>query len=313
MRTLKIYLSMERCIHTWVHHTAELKRRSESSSQSKFRAAMSNLEADDPDLATFINIAGNLIFSEQPEIETKSIRKDETKTKGVVNENEVIDLVANEHEIKTQEKKRRVVNSGNIGLLLDAMIYNLGFGVRTKNQGDYTKGRDEEDMVGSDDANKSVVISVLDNDSLIKLCNSKIRSLVNRMIKQFAYSNERKNKYYIPMFQLIAVLALFRQLRKIEKRDGFLTLKESFVPEKERKKLLSESVKYLFGKNYKFASKALIELDHESIDEFSRLNGLLLWLTKDCDIDIRSTGKTDLGVDYSQIRNDSISKVILLI
>lgn len=313
IRSININLSDGRSIFTWVHHTTELSRRSESSRQAKFRAAMSTLESDDPDLSNLINIVGNVIFEEQQDVDPNAVRTPRVKGKDNEQEDRIVQLVTNLPESKKKISKRRIVNSGDLGLIMDTLIYNLGLGLRPVKQGGYTRGRDEEDIIGSDDEDTSDYISGLGNPDLIKICHAKIRNIVNRMLKQFSRVHVRKSKYYIPIIQLVAVMALFRQLRKFEKRDRFIPAHETFVPEKERKKLLFGALPYLFGKSYQFVNQSEKELVDEPIDEFSRLKGLLLWLAKDCGIDIRSTGQKQLGVDYDKLKKDALSKAKILV
>jgi len=313
IRSIKINLSDGRSIFTWVHHTAELSRRGESSRQAKFRSAMSTLESDDPDLLNLINIVGDVIFKEQQDVDPKAVRPPGVNVKDNEQEAPIVQLVTNLPEIKKKKSKLRVVNSGDLGLIMDALIYNLGFGLRPVRQGGYTQGRDEEDMIGSDDEDTSDFISGLENPELIKICHVKVRNIVNRMLKQFSRVQVRKSKYYIPIIQLVVVMALFRQLRKFEKRDEIIPSNETLVPEKERKKLLFGTLPYLFGKNCQFVNQAEKELVDEPIDEFSRLKGLLLWLAKDCGIDIRSTGQIPLGIDYDKLREDALCKAKILV
>lgn len=315
IRSIIISLSGGRSIFTWVHHTIELSRRSESSRQAKFRAVMSTLESDDPDLSNLINIVGNMIFDERQDVDPKAVKPSRGKEKDNVPEGkQVVELVTDLPERKLKKNKRRIVNSGDLGLVMDALIYNLGFGLNpVKQPGGYTKGRDEEDVIGSDDDAPSEIFGGLGNPELIKICHAKVRNIVNRMLKQLVHVRERKSKYYIPVVQLVTVMALFRQLRKIEKRDSVIPPGETLVPVKERERLLSGVLPYLFGKEFQFVRKAQEELVDEPIDEISRLKGLLLWLAKDCGIDIRSDGKSQLGVDYDKLREDSVSKAKILI
>ncbi len=317
IRSIKITLSGGRYIFTWVHHTIELSRRSESSRQAKFRAAMSTLESDDPDLSNLINIVGNVIFDERQDVDPKALRESRPKEKeGGPEGHRIIDLEADIPERKFKNNNRRMVNSGDLGLVMDALIYNLGFGLRpVKGPGGYTKGRDEEDMIGAadDDDDTNDNIGGLGDPELIKICHAKVRNIVNRMRSQFALAQKRKGKYYIPVVQLVAVMALFRQLRKIEKRDGAIPPGETLVPEKERERLLSGVLPYLYGKDFQFVNKAEEELIDEPIDEISKLKGLLLWLAKDCGIDIRSSGHVQLGIDYDKLREDAISKAKILV
>jgi hypothetical protein len=307
VRIVRISDIFEQVLTTWVHHTADLSRRCESSRQAKFRTAMASLETDDPELPKLINIVEKIIFDEHHEVDFKAFKRPtgNTKSKDNIDKNVKLSISLDEIQRKNSSR-RRIVNSGDLGLIMDVLIHNLGIGLRSHGPGIYSDGRDEEDMVGSDDEESPENSNVLSNQEIVKICNGKVRTIVTRMLKQFDMA--KKQKYYKPLIQLVTVLALFRQLRKFESANTAFSIHESLVPQKDRERLLFGALPYLYGEKFRFIERAEAELVDEPIDEISRLKGLLLWLGKDVGVDMRQGGERPLGIDYSALRFESVAR-----
>jgi hypothetical protein len=308
IRTVSISELNGQIFTTWVHHTADLSRRSESSRQAKFRSAMTSLETSDPDLPNLIRIVEKVIFDEQNDIDPKAVKRPKGKAKTEDQNEKTVRLSISLDDIKKKASRRRIVNSGDLGLIMDILIHNLGIGLRSRGPGTYSNGRDEEDMIGSDDEETPEIINILNNREIIKICNGKVRTIVNRMLKQFEKAQKRKCEYYKPLIQLVAVLALLRQLRKFESANTTFSLPVSLIPEKVRERLLFGTLPFLYGEKLQFIERAEAELVNEPIDEISRLKGLLLWLAKDVGVDMRPSKKKHLGIDYSSLRRESVER-----
>jgi len=298
---------------TWVHHTAELSRRSESSRQARFRSAMASLETDDPDLPNLINIVEKVIFDEQHVVDTKTVKHTDGRNSEKEQSEKNVKLSISLDEIKKKKSRRRIVNSGDLGLIMDALIHNLGIGLQNKKVGAYSLGRDEEDMIATDDEETPDLTGIIGGSEIVSMCHRKVRNMVTRMLKQFSRVQNRSDKFYIPIVQLVAVMALIRQLRKFENGNAMIPIKTTLVPQKERERLLDGVLPFLYGKNTSFVSRAEKELIDEPIDEISRLKGLMLWLAKDCGADIRAKKKKRLGVDYDRMRRESFARAKMLV
>jgi hypothetical protein len=269
---------------------------------------MASLETDDPDLPNLIHIVEKVIFDDHNDVDPKAVKRSPRKVKTEDHVEKTVRLSISLDDIKKKASRRRIVNSGDLGLIMDVLIHNLGIGLRSRGPGTYSNGRDEEDMIGSDDEESPEILNVLSNQDIIKICNGKVRTIVNRMLKQFDNAQKRKCEYYKPLIQLVAVLALFRQLRKFESGNNTIPLSVSLIPEKDRERLLFGTLPLLYGEKSRFLERAEADLVDEPIDEISRLKGLLLWLAKDVGIDIRPRKKKRLGIDYSKLHRESIER-----
>jgi hypothetical protein len=100
------------------------------------------------------------------------------------------------------------------------------------------------------------------------------------MIDQLKLAATDETRQTGAVIQLIAVLALIRELRHLDKLKRWRSTGQSLAEAKDRRYLLDESIKYLLG-----SSSHLIDVADkaagESTDEAIQLRVLLLWLAWD--------------------------------
>ncbi|MDM8554223.1 hypothetical protein QUF75_05785 [Desulfococcaceae bacterium HSG7] len=270
-----------------IHHESEINRRSVSSQQAQFRRTMASLQSDNPDLENLILTIEKIIFEEPVEIEPSAKRKKCKKATRSQTDEEISTLAIDIKETKIEKRRKRLVTSGGIGHLIDVLVHHLGIELDKENDGTDEKGRNEEELVGTDDDDNDKENDLIDIPKVVKICNGKVRRLITKMIKTFAMTSKKKSGYDQCLMKLLAVLALLRELRVLDCRLEGIPYQQSLFPEEERIKLLTESLKYLYGNEYQFLNNTDNELIDAPWDELSRLHGLLLWLTHDCGADFR--------------------------
>jgi hypothetical protein len=113
--------------------------------------------------------------------------------------------------------------------------------------------------------------------------------------------------------QLVAVLALLRQLRKLDIEKEWVPKGKTLVPDKELKRLFLGVLPFLYGKSHDFINKAKEELVDEPLDEISRLSGLMLWLAWKCGYDLKKPKPKALGVDYERDFKKNVERAQLLL
>lgn len=310
---LGIHLKNKKSFYAWVHHTYEILRRSESSKQAQFRASMASLETDDPDLINLLQTVESIIFDDPCETDKKVIKSPKQKKPEEEPSKEIESLGVHLKDTKKEKRRKRIINSGDLALILDVLIHNLGLGLERGPEGLDHKGRDEEELVGSDDEDGPDGDVKIDGKTLAQMCNRKVRTIINRMLKQFERRKETGKQYYIPVVQLVAVLALFRQLRKLDIKKTWIPIGMTLLPLKELKRLYSGVLPLLYGVKNSFVEKAKEELVDDLFDEFSRLHGLLLWLAWECGADFRKPKKKKLGCFPEEDRQKNIERAQFLL
>jgi len=313
VRAIEIHLKRSKILYVLVHHTLEIARKCESSRQAKFRIAMASLDSDSPDLENLIRVVEKVVFDETQDI-AQEVRRASKKstTPPRQSDEKIISLGVHLEDTKKAKKRRRVINSGDLALIMDYLIYNLGIGLLREPPKIDPLGRDEEDLIGSDDETEDIEIKI-DGETLVRMCNNKVRNIVTRMLKQMDRIKKMGKHYSHPIIQLVAVLALFRQLRKLDIEKEWVPKGKTLVPDKELERLFLGLLPFLYGKSHDFIKKAKDELVDEPLDEISRLNGLMLWLAWKCGNDLRKPKPKTLGVDYERDYKKNIERAQLLL
>lgn len=268
-----------------VHHTEAIRSRAQSSRQVQFRTALASLNGEYPDLAALISTVEKIIFDEKVELAPPpriSGKKAGPSTKPTPRPET---LGVNRREIESRSKSHRLIRSGDLGYLLDALIHRLGIGLDSPGEQVDRLGRSEEEQRGQDDDNNHDIPGSLNDHELAAICRRKVRTLVNRMIRQLERAATTDSDPTLFLVQLVAVLATLRELRSLENHSRWSSLREVLVPEEDRYELLGWSMTYLYGRKYRLIERALKAMASDArLDEVSRMQGLLLWLAWDCGV-----------------------------
>lgn len=153
---------------------------------------------------------------------------------------------------------------------------------------------------------------VVDTPQLIKICNGKVRRLVNRIVLTFEQAAERRVDCDKSLIKLLGVLALLRELRALDYKLKDVPPWETFVPIAERERLLKHSLMYLYGRDHRFLSKIDTGGHKEGWDELSKLHGLLLWLAHDCGADLTAVKVFNESPDEKKRRINNLSYMLLV-
>ena len=284
-RFIRVDLKGEKSVLFLTHHSSEISRRAESSYQAKLRSAFSNLHSDSPDLETLISVVDRVVFESPFEIESAAKLVGGIKNKPQDKKAETIDtLMASISTSKKAIHRRRILTSGDLATIIDILIYKLGQGLEKGTSVPINKPSEEEE-VGKDEDTPDP--HPIEGAVLLNICHRKVKSLINRLEKQFQRTAKENDNHIRPILQLIAVLALLRELRYLDSRLTWIPAGESLVPHVSRQQLNFTAIKYLFGRDYNFLAKVLENYDSDTFDEFSRLYGLLFWLSHQCGEDCR--------------------------
>jgi len=115
---------------------------------------------------------------------------------------------------------------------------------------------------------------------IAKAVAQRARTLTRRMVGQLKLAATDEERNTSAVLQMIAVLALLRELRHLDQTPRWKRTRQLLVAERDRRFLLDESLKYLLGSS----SRLLEKIDHAvagDTDEGIQLRILLLWLAWD--------------------------------
>lgn len=268
-----------------IHHPAAIANLTRTSSQQRFRDALDSLNGDSPDLPTVIRLANALIFEEEDL--QKVTRKVSASEKGDDGAQEVPlgPLSVPIEESRRNRRRLRQIRGSDLTYVIDILIHRLGIGLIAAAEQLEKQGPSEEELKGTEeDMTPPTEVSI----DLAKACQGKVRTLVSRMIKQLEQARPEPEDAQKALGQLVAVLAVLREvkaqsLRLLENTGG-----QVLVPPEQERRLLESALATLFGRH-----KCLFELAKESFaddpdDDLARMLGLLIWLTWECRLDPRS-------------------------
>lgn len=274
-----------------VHHVDKIKDLTRSSQQVQLRVALQGLTSESTDLHRILVAMEKTIFSDDEAIEAEissaaSRRQAESEQENESSPKPKTLAIAARDTRKARGKHSRLLQSSNLGYVLDVLIHRLGIGLETIDSNLDVHRRSEEESIGQDDDDSSVEGNTqeVDDVQLASLCRAKTRKLVGRMIKQLERERGKATEIAVWLVQLLAVLAVLRELRRIGKATRWLKTKDGLVDRESEVQLLRAVLRAFFGRNFDLYRLAVSSLGDELFDELARLKGLLTWLAWDCDV-----------------------------
>lgn len=287
---VEVHLAGGRILIAFVHHPAAIARLARTSSQQRLRDALDSLDSESPDLPTVIRLANSLIFDGE-DLAKPTTKKPASTGKSddePGSEVKLGPLSVPVAETRRQQKRIRELRGGDLAYVIDVLIYRLGLGLSEAAEQLEDHEPTEEEQVGAEEDQRPIRLRLPPID-LAKTCQSKIRTLVSRMVKQFDKADAKAPDAHKPVEQLLAVLAVLREVRAQDRRLVQLTGGESLVPVEQRNRLLEGCVRALFGRKKRLFDAAARLYEDDPNNDLSRLLGLLIWLAWDSGLDLTST------------------------
>lgn len=284
-----------------VHQTLRIGELFTSTRARAFRSALGRLDEDPQQLEALLHLTEKVIF-DTPEITTSTRRggagansdQDEPTT-AISPDSLALDA---EGRPTAQQRQRRSIASGDLAVLLDTLIRRLGQGLAVTESATTApppeRTAEELAELGEDEAAEERVPEV-DLLALAKLCQHKVKTLVNRMLAQFesaadaADSGEPARRSVV---QLAAVLSVLRALRVYERRPEWRRLGVRLLDEKALTKLFDTSNALLVVHGSGMLDRAIVGNGGELFDELLVAVGLLVWLAWENGLDVeRARGR----------------------
>lgn len=270
-------------------HPNILSSSSRSSKQYQIRSALSALGSSDGDISKVISSVERVIFADETTREIDlAVREHRERRDGGSPASGPESLVISAGDLPKTKKKLRLLKSGDLAYLIDVLLRRMSEGLETQIVETDKSGRTEEEQVGQDDApvdfetadSESPPATTLTDSEIAILVARRARALCRKMVHQLEAAAKDENRRAGAVIQLIAVLALVRELRHLDKTKRWRATGHLLIDECDRRSLLDESIKYLLGSTCHFIDFA-DKVVGESTDESTQLRVLLLWLAWD--------------------------------
>jgi len=262
-------------------NTPQIRNNSSAGKERRLQQVLGTLNSDNPEIDLLFRCFDQMIPRNIDFKGTKSTKNTKQGPKPEDDEPETLLADLSVENIRRASSGRHRCSGGDIGLVLDMFIYNLGSLNRrdsTKAFGEDELGRNEEDLIGSDDnfkPPKPEPGKAAELENIDKLCRNKIATIMKRLDAQLGKTNSLKHEQLKTMVPVtLATLVLIHELYSAQK-DRHWVVQQVF----------SDLCETVFVKL--FSEKMPIELDvssenaEDSIyhsDEWAQLLGYATWI-----------------------------------
>lgn len=269
-----------------IHHPSALSASSQSSRQHQIRAALSGLGSGEGDISKVIASVERVIFSDETHKEIETIlREHKGKQPKATSGTGPETLAISVNDLPKEKKKLRLLKSGDLAYLLDVLLRRISEGLDSVPLEADSSGRSEEEQVGKEGEEESkpaeqiLPATTLNDLEIAQAVSRRARALTRKMVEQLKQAIKDTSRRTSSVLQLIAVLALVRELRHLDKSTRWKKTGQLLVEERDRRHLLDESLKYLLG-SARMLDEVEQAIDGET-DEGTQLRVLLIWLAWD--------------------------------
>jgi hypothetical protein len=183
-------------------------------------------------------------------------------------------------------RRKRSLASGDITLILDALVRRLGEGLPAAS----TRPRNDQDEIGADEEDGGEFTRKVPDEVLAKACRGKVRRLIKRMEGQLKLARD-PDRARRAIVQLAAVLGVVRALRLVGQRPEWHRSKLALVDTDDECRLFEAAVLAVAWGDDALAPRAVAEAGEDGFDELSMVTGLLAWLAWDVGIDADEASK----------------------
>jgi hypothetical protein len=269
-----------------VHRPEEVARNVGGDRQRELRRALGALEEDPAQLDTLLKLTEKVIFDSDDVIsDANPIRRKGQPASEQADKSIGPESLAVEAAGRRSGRKKKSLASGDILVLLDALMYRLGEGLpgraSASGQADH-----EGDSTEEGNADKELITPPPPYEVLAHACRSKVGRLVRRMIKQLELARSASARRAI--VQLAAVLSVVHTLRTMEQRIEWRSKHLTLVHSDHEWDLFEKATLALSWGKTALIPRALQEGDREAFKELSLALGLLAWLAWERDIDVKA-------------------------
>lgn len=297
-QTLRGFTTKKQPVVVLVHRPDDIAKNVGSDRQRELRQALGALEEDPTQLGTLLKLTEKVIFdSDDVVAPDPALRPKANTNRGKAPEPGPESLAVDAAGRRVAKKKRRLA-SGDILLLLDALMYRLGEGLSTPPP---TRPPAEEVRPPADDdaGDDEPPPPPPPYEVLADLCRGKVGRLIRRMAKQLEAAQEGGSARRA-VIQLAAVLSVVHTLRTMEQRTEWRSKHLKLVDPDHEWQLFETGGLALAWSSESLGPRAVKEGHGESFQELSMATGLLAWLAWDTEVDVVAALERTAPIDLEE-------------
>ena len=299
---LEIRLGPDVLAYAVVHHLEELLQRGATDTQRAFRRALATLNSDSPLLEGLLKIVNKVIFDDFSAADlTSAAAQPRQEANSTDSTEEHPTFAVSVAETKRAKRRKRFYAEGDLGLILNALIYSLGVGLRANPSPLLTEQSEaEESEVEGEEPAPQIGV---DGQALAGLGRRKVKQLLRRMLRQLELADEGGADRLRPIQQLAAVLGVVAYLRDHAEKAPWVPRRESLLPRENLLEFFIDCGWYLYSAQSRLLPNAVAQLAQVDCQELSVARGLLFWLAWECDLDVRTLmDSADHEETYQRLR-----------
>jgi len=315
---LSVFCHNQLCSTIIVHYIDEIKHCCTTGAERKIQEAWGSLNTEHPDIKLLFDCLDKLSCFNNPQI---NIQKTISKSGNPEDDTEsterelVVDLAT---EIIRNPKTGKVRSSqGDISQVLDIILYSLYSNLNHEPQnlyGEDSFGRNEEDLVGTDDETPNVEQPQTTIDirkELAHLCRKKIKSIINRLTKLLKQNKTLTITEINAALVTVSIIPPLVEKSHKENVTGEVSL--LWIPEEGYELLLNALFDYVFDEK-------LTPLDFSrekgdalfSTDESGQLLGHVIWLMYQSNYSLKPLPTLSFSPERAVLRHVHNSRLLFV-
>jgi len=283
-----------------VHRPDEVSKNAGSDRQRELRRALGAMEEDPAELDALLKLTEKVIFDSDDVIaESSTMTRKVHPASGKSTESTGPESLAVEAAGRRSSRKKKYLASGDILVLLDALMHRLGEGLgggrtTTPDAGTDSAGKPDEEQIPDEEPAPEPP----PYETLSLACRNKVGRLIRRMVKQLERARTTSARRAI--VQLAAVLSVVYTLRIMEQRVEWRSKHLLLVDPSHKWEIFETGSLALTWGTEALIPRALQEGDREPFKEISLAIGLLSWLGWEVGVDVKAAVERTTPLDPEQ-------------
>lgn len=284
-----------------VHHPTELRELAQTDRQKTMRQALDSLNTAAPLIEDLMRVVEKVIFDDELVLSRPKTANGDSKQKPVATGKVQTEFSVSLKDVgRRRTAQKRIVSSGDLAVLLDALIHQLGVGLEAQIHAPRSIARSEEELVNSDDEEILQIPSV-NGEKLVALCQRKARTVVRRMIRQLENAVGSTTGSVKALVQMAAVLGLIHRLCQVTSDEAsWIPRGETLVPDDARYQFFLDATRLLYSPKNGLMSAAITASGLDSSVELTMVRGLLIWLAWDNDFHVKDATNFEVAEEIEE-------------
>lgn len=280
-RTATIVRARDRAEHlALVHHLAALRDRAMSERRRSLRKALLDLDSGQDEVDAYLTIIEKAIFEEEPAPRVLQIR-------AAPSDHQLSEVAGSVGVGELEKKGRRKprLSTGDIGLILDALIARLGEGSAGENVA--TAARGSEEALHDESETPSLPPPLEEGRLQAERCRKKTRQLMRRVLRRLELGHAEEAPSFAVLVQLTASLGLLHRLRQLQHRYEWLPPGEELVESDGLWEIFTEAAVVVLAPD-----TGLVSSLSEEFGDFAELTSataLILWAAWTTGLDLTTS------------------------